>query len=102
MQSPITVSYGAGTSANAALIARDLGVRATASSSVTAGHVQVILGGSYASLPAALGGSSTPAGSSSAQTPGTGSSSATPSYTTANGTSVTVKPNAKYGIPCVY
>ncbi|HEY6789935.1 MAG TPA: LCP family protein [Trebonia sp.] len=106
-QSLTTVGYGAGTSANAALIARDLGVRATASSSVPAGHVQVILGGSYASLPAALGssgaaGSPSAAGSSSAQSPGTASSSAPPSYTTANGASLTVKPNAKYGIPCVY
>jgi LCP family protein required for cell wall assembly len=95
-QSPTTVSYGAGTSANAALIAKDLGVTATASSSVPAGHVQVILGESYASLPATLG------GASAAQAPRPGTSSATPSYTTANGGSVTVKPQAQYGIPCVY
>jgi LCP family protein required for cell wall assembly len=101
-QSLTTVSYGAGASSNAALIARDLGVRATASSSAPAGHVQVILGGSYASLPAALGGSPSAAGSTSAQSPATASSSATPSYTTANGASVTVKANARYGIPCVY
>jgi len=103
-QSPTTVSYGAGTSAAAALIARDLGVTAQASSSVTAGNVQVILGESYASLPAVLGGSSsTPSPSPSPSlTPEPVSSSATPSYTTANGASVTVKPNAAYGIPCVY
>jgi LCP family protein required for cell wall assembly len=106
MQSPTTVSYGAGTSAAAALIARDLGVTAHASSSVTAGHVQVILGESYASLPAGLGGSSSPPTPTSTPTlspsPSAGSTSATPSYTTTNGPSLTVKPNAAYGIPCVY
>ncbi|MCW2936064.1 MAG: transcription regulator, LytR family [Actinomycetia bacterium] len=101
-QSLTTVSYGGGTSANAALIARGLGVHAIASNAVPAGHVRVILGGSYASRPAALGGSPSAAGSSSAQRTGAASSSASPSYTTTNGASVTVKPNAKYGIPCVY
>jgi LCP family protein required for cell wall assembly len=100
-QSLTTVSYSAGTSANAALLAKDLGVTATASSSVPAGHVRVILGESYASLPAALGGSPSPASSATAGS-ATSSTPATPQYTTANGGSVTVKPNAKYGIPCVY
>jgi LCP family protein required for cell wall assembly len=98
-QSPTTVSYGAGTAAGAALIASDLGVTATATNSVPAGHVQVILGESYASLPAALGTSSSPPSPRAAIS---SAASAAPSFTTANGTSVTVKPNAEYGIPCVY
>jgi LCP family protein required for cell wall assembly len=105
-QSVTTVSYGAGASANADLLARDFGTTATASSTLPAGHVQVILGASYTSLPAALSGSG---GTPSAGTtgPGTASPSPTPtstapSYTTANGSAVTVKASAKYGIPCVY
>ena len=95
-QSGTTVSYGTGTSADAAQIGKDLGETAIASSSVPAGHVQVILGESYGALPAALDGSGKLADA------GTASPSAAPSFTTANGASITVKPNAAYGIPCVY
>ncbi len=51
-----TVTYGTGAQANAAAIAKDFNVTATASSTVPAGHVQVILGGSVSYLPAAFGG----------------------------------------------
>ena len=93
-----TVTYGAGAAGNAAQIAKYFGVTATASSSVAAGHVQVILSGSATALPAALGGpAATPAA-----TPSPSDSSGAPSITTTNGNSITVAPNAKYGIPCVY
>jgi len=88
-----TVTYGAGAAGNAAQIAAYFGVTASASSSVAAGHVQVILSGSSTALPSALGGQ----GSAS-----TGSSASTPSIGSVNGGSITVAPNAKYGIPCVY
>jgi LCP family protein required for cell wall assembly len=78
------VLYGAGSAASASKIASLFGVTATASSSVAAGHVQVILGAS-ATVP---GASATP----------TSSSSAVPLPTTgAQGGAV----NAKSGIPCV-
>ncbi len=95
-QQPLTtVSYGAGASANAALIAKDFKVTATASSSVTAGHVQIILGGNTTQLPQALGGPApTP-------TP-TPTATASPEIGTTAGDSTTVTANAKYGIPCVY
>jgi hypothetical protein len=103
-QSLTTVSYGAGAAANAGVIAKDFGVTATESSSVTAGHVQVILGGNTTAVPAALGGTAATASpttkATSAATP-TPTSTA-PSITTQNGTAVTVKAQAKYGIPCVY
>ncbi|MCW2931965.1 MAG: hypothetical protein JWM19_2927 [Actinomycetia bacterium] len=93
-----TITYGTGAAGNAAQIAKYFGLAATASSSVAAGHVQVILSGSATALPAALGG---PAATPSA-TPSASSTSGTPSITTTNGNSITVTPNAKYGIPCVY
>jgi LCP family protein required for cell wall assembly len=89
-----TVTYGAGAAGNAAQIARYFGVTATASSSVAAGHVQVILSGSSTALPSGLGGP--------AATPSASSSASAPSIGTVNGGSVTVAPSAKYGIPCVY
>jgi LCP family protein required for cell wall assembly len=100
-----TVTYGTGAAGNAAQIAKYFGVTATASSSVAAGHVQVILGGSSTALPAALGGPAAPGAAtpSAPAAPGAASPSAsTPSINTVNGDSVTVTPNAKYGIPCVY
>jgi LCP family protein required for cell wall assembly len=108
-QAQTTVSYGTGTSANAALIAKDFGVTATPSSSVPAGHVQVIVGSSYISLPAALGGTASAQGKGAggsatggSATPSPTATSTSPSYTTANGGSVDVTANAKFGIPCVY
>ena len=78
------VLYGTGSAASASRIASLFGVTATASTSVAAGHVQVMLGAN-ATVPAA---SATP----------TASSSAVPIPTTgAQGGAV----NAKNGIPCV-
>ena len=97
-QSTTQVRYGAGPAAqaNAAKIAALFGVTAQRGSSVRAGHVQVILG-STATVPSF---SSLSPGSSSSS-----SASPNPSSTSGNGAAgapVTVKPNAPYGIPCVY
>ena len=78
------VLYGTGSAASASKIASLFGVTATASSTVAAGHVEVMLGAN-AALPSA---SATP----------TASTSAVPIPTTgAQGGAVT----AKNGIPCV-
>ncbi len=78
------VLYGAGSAANASKIASEFGVTAAASSTVAAGHVEVLLGAD-ATLPSA---SATPAPSSSAvPIPTSG----------AQGGAVT----ARDGIPCV-
>jgi LCP family protein required for cell wall assembly len=98
-QEQTTVTYGAGASANAALIAKDFGVTATASSSVAAGHVQVILGGNATQLPQALGGPAATPTTTPAPTPG---ATTNPEIGTTSGDSTTVTANAKYGIPCVY
>jgi LCP family protein required for cell wall assembly len=99
-----TVSYGAGTAAkaHAQQIAKDFSLTATASSSVAAGHVRVILGGSVTFLPGSLGGqpSSTPSAtpsSTSAGTVNTGNSDVNSATTTLG-----KKAKAEYGIPCVY
>jgi LCP family protein required for cell wall assembly len=96
-QPQTTVTYGTGASANAALIAKDFGVTATASGSVAAGQVQVILGGNATQLPQALGGPA-PA---PAPTPAS-SATTSPEIGTTSGDATTVTANAKYGIPCVY
>jgi hypothetical protein len=95
-----TITYGAGAAGNAAQIAKYFGLTATAGSTVAAGHVQVILGGSVTALPAALGGpAATP---STTPSPTASPTSVTPGITTTNGNAITVAPSAKYGIPCVY
>jgi LCP family protein required for cell wall assembly len=88
-QALTTVSYGAGASANATLIARDFGVTAMPSVAVPARQVQIILGGDALALPQALGG---PAPSSSIP----------PGQVNSEGGTVRVAANARYGIPCVY
>jgi len=88
-QALTTVSYAPGLSANAALIARDFGVTATASDVVPAGHVQIILGGDALALPQALGG---PAPTSSIP----------PGQVNTEGGTIRVPANAEYGIPCVF
>jgi LCP family protein required for cell wall assembly len=78
------VIYGAGAASNAGKIASEFGVTATASSTVVAGHVEILLGAD-ATVPSAAASPSS-------------SSSATPIPTTgAQGGAVT----AKDGIPCV-
>jgi hypothetical protein len=88
------VFYGAGASANGARIAGYFGVTAAALSSLPAGHVEVLLGSGSAIVPTALA----PAASPTA-TPSAGSSAGNNG---AAGSAVTVAPNAKFGIPCVY
>jgi hypothetical protein len=88
------VFYGAGASANAARIAGYFGVTATALSSVRAGHVEVLLGSGSTIVPGGLG----PAARATASP----SASSTAGNNGAAGSAVTVTPNAKFGIPCVY
>ena len=90
------VFYGAGTSANAAKIAKYFGATATALKSLTVGHVEVLLGTGSTVVPAGLAPASTAVATPSA----TSSSSA--GNNGAAGGAVTVAGNAKYGIPCVY
>ncbi len=88
------VFYGAGASANAARIAGYFGVTATALGSLPAGHVEVLLGRGSAIVPAGLAPAASPAATPSA--------GATAGNNGAAGNAVTVTPNAKFGIPCVY
>jgi anionic cell wall polymer biosynthesis LytR-Cps2A-Psr (LCP) family protein len=94
------VFYGAGTSANAAKIAVEIGTTAKALASLPAGHVEVLLGSTSTAVPAGLTTSSSPSA-------GTQSASPTPpapagSQSATRGSTVTVGANAPYGIPCVY
>jgi LCP family protein required for cell wall assembly len=122
------VFYGAGASAAAQQIAVQFGAAATSLASVPAGHVAVLLGSTVTQVPAGIAPSSS---SSSSPGAGTGAATATagtqaigaqvigghaaaspsatpsPSATSSLGSSgtggtVTVAPNAPYGIPCVY
>jgi LCP family protein required for cell wall assembly len=114
------VFYGAGASANAAKIATEIGTTAKPLTSLTAGHVEVLIGSTVTAVPAGLA----PSGTSTAGTQSTGAriigtraaaSSAAVSSAAAltsaasagSGSGVgadssTVAPNAPYGIPCVY
>jgi LCP family protein required for cell wall assembly len=89
------VFYGAGASANAARIAGYFGVTAAALGSLPAGHVEVLLGTGSSIVPAGLG----QAAASPTATPSAGSAAGDNG---AAGSAVTVAPNAKFGIPCVY
>ena len=93
------VLYGTGAESSAARIAGYFsGVTAAAGSSVAAGHVEILLGTGATSVPAGIG-SATPSASPAS------SPSASPTSSADNGQAgapVTVAPNAKYGIPCVY
>jgi LCP family protein required for cell wall assembly len=83
------VLYGTGSSASASKIASLFGVTAKASSTVAAGHVEVMLGADATSVPST---SSTPSASSSpVAIPTSG----------AQGGAVNSSANAKDGIPCV-
>lgn len=103
-QSPTQVLYGTGAEASAAKIAGSFnGVTASAGSSVATGHVQVVLGTDTTSVPAGIGSAASPA--SPASSPSASSPAASPTSSADNGQAgapVTVPPNAKYGIPCVY
>ena len=87
--SPVTtteVLYGTGASASAGTIASMFGVTASASSTLAAGHVEVLLGAD-AALPSSAASTSPSPSSSAVPVPSTG----------AQGGAV----NAKNGIPCV-
>jgi LCP family protein required for cell wall assembly len=93
------VFYGAGASANAATIATDVGGTATALATLPAGHVEVLIGSTVTAVPAGLA----PAGSSPATSPSPSSPApSAPAGSVDGGGTITVAPNAKYGIPCVY
>ena len=125
-QSATEVLYGAGSSnaANAANIAAAFGVTATASVSVAAGQVEIVLGATATAVPSFTA-SSPASGPSSASGPSPASSpasapaspasapaspasapaspaSAPASNNGAAGGAVSVSANAPYGIPCVY
>jgi LCP family protein required for cell wall assembly len=110
-QALTTVTYGAGASANAAIIAKYFGGTAYESNAVAAGHVQVILGAATTDIPADLQTSpspSTPSVPSSPSSSGTttvATPAPTPSsqgITNTEGGTVSVNSHAKYGIPCVF
>jgi LCP family protein required for cell wall assembly len=96
VQAATQVFYGTGAAANAKKIAGYFGATATAASSVAAGHVEILLGTTSTAVPAGLGASS----SSSASAPAASATSAANNGQA--GGAVTVKANARYGIPCVY
>ncbi len=90
------VFYGAGTAANAAIIAAKTGATARPLASLPAGQVEVLLGSSVTATPAGLASPST-AGASTRPAP-----AAPPAAAGNSGDSSAVAPNARYGIPCVY
>ena len=101
------VFYGAGAAANAAIIAGKAGAgTASALSTLAAGHVEVLLGSTVTAVPAGLG--SAGASSSGSQSAGAANSPApsAPSTSAGNnglaGGTITVRPNAPFGIPCVF
>ncbi|HXP56768.1 MAG TPA: LytR C-terminal domain-containing protein, partial [Streptosporangiaceae bacterium] len=98
------VLYGSGAAASAARVAGYFeGLTATASPSVAAGHVELVLGPDATSVPSAItAGSATSSPTASATSP---SPSASPTSSSNNGQAggtITVTQNAPYGIPCVY
>jgi LCP family protein required for cell wall assembly len=95
-QTSTQVLYGAGAAASAGKIAGAFeGLSATASSSVPAGHVQLLLAADATAVPANLGTATPP--------PTQPSSSPTSAANDGQvGGPVKVKANAKFGIPCVY
>jgi LCP family protein required for cell wall assembly len=101
VQSATQVFYGTGASANAVKIAKYFGATAAVATSVAAGHVEILLGTAATTVPSAIASS----GTSSGATAGSSASPSARATSTANdgqaGGSVTVKPNAPYGIPCV-
>ena len=109
------VFYGAGAAANGQQIATQFGTAAVALSTLPANHVEVLIGSTVTAVPAGIA----PTSTATAGTQSTGaqvigarpaagpSTTPTPSSTAGAGSSgtggsVTVAPNAPYGIPCVY
>ena len=85
------MQYGPGASAGASKIASLFGVTATASSTVAAGHIEVLLGAG-ATLP----GSAAAPSPSPSVSPSSSSAAPTPANAPGSGTV-----SAKNGIPCV-
>src|ERR1700744_4008960 len=98
------VLYGTGAAASAAKVAGYFeGLTATASTSVAAGHVELILGPDAVSVPSTItAGSATTSPSASATSPSPSVSPTSSSDDGQAGAPVTVTQNAPYGIPCVY
>jgi LCP family protein required for cell wall assembly len=94
------VFYGAGTSANAAKIAIEIGATAKALASLPAGHVEVLLGSTSTAVPAGLTPSSSPSSGTQSVSPTPSAPAGTESGT--GSSTITVGTNAPYGIPCVY
>jgi anionic cell wall polymer biosynthesis LytR-Cps2A-Psr (LCP) family protein len=109
------IFYGAGAAGNAQQIAVQFGASATALSTLPADHVEVLIGSTVTAVPAGI----TPTSTATAGTQSTGAqvigsrtaadptTTPTPGSTAGTGSSgtggtVTVAPNAPYGIPCVY
>jgi len=109
------IFYGAGAAGNAQQIAVQFGASAKALSSLPADHVEVLIGSTVTAVPAGI----TPTSTATASTQSTGAQvlgsrtaadpapTATPTSSAGTGSSgtggtVTVTPNAPYGIPCVY
>jgi LCP family protein required for cell wall assembly len=103
-QSATQVLYGQGAAAaaNAAKIASIFGVKAQASSAVSTGAVEVVLG-SGSSIPGSLTGGS-PSAAPSAQASLPSDATSVQAATANNGTNAPLKVsgNARFGIPCVY
>jgi LCP family protein required for cell wall assembly len=96
-----TITYGTGAQANAAAITKQFGLTATESSTVAAGHVQIILGGSVTFLPASFGGQA-PTATATASPSSSSTSQQGDSNTSQATTALAKEAKAKYGIPCVY
>jgi anionic cell wall polymer biosynthesis LytR-Cps2A-Psr (LCP) family protein len=109
------IFYGAGAAGNARQIAVQFGGDATALGSLPADHVEVLIGSTVTAVPAGIAPTSTAtAGTQSTGAQVIGSRTATdptttptPASTAGTGSSgtggtVTVAPNAPYGVPCVY
>jgi anionic cell wall polymer biosynthesis LytR-Cps2A-Psr (LCP) family protein len=115
LQPGTQVFYGAGAAGNAQQIALQFGASATALDSLPADHVEVLIGSTVTAVPAGIAPTSTAtAGTQSVGAQVIGSRTAadptatpTPTSTAGTGSSgtggtVTVGPNAPYGVPCVY
>jgi hypothetical protein len=85
------VLYGTGEAANAAKLASSFGVPATASASVAASHIEIILGAGTSSVPVIA------SGSAAASASAAGSASSVIPTTGPQGGAV----GAEKGIPCV-
>jgi hypothetical protein len=114
------IFYGDGAAASAQQIAVQFGATARALSSLPADHVEVLIGSAVSAVPTGISPTSAAtAGTQSAGTQSTGAQvigeqtatgpTATPTPTSSAGQgssgtsgSVTVAPNAPYGVPCVY